>query len=266
MQQERLRALGQMASGIAHDINNAISPVTLYVESPCSTHETGFRRARAQAARDHPARDRRCRAHRGAHGRVLSPAARRQLDARAGGRQRRRFAAGARAHARALERHGAATRRGHRDESRERRRSTDDDGHRERAARGADQPGVQRRRRHARRRRAHAAHAATRSRPARRSRAACSSRSATPASGMDEDTRRRCLEPFFTTKGERGSGLGLAMVYGIAQRHGADIEIASAPGEGTTVRLTFPPARADGAVDRQHSRMPARSRGTRGSC
>jgi len=60
--------------------------------------------------------------------------------------------------------------------------------------------------------------------------------------GMDEETRRRCLEPFFTTKGERGTGLGLAMVYGIAQRHGADIQIESAPGQGTTVRLIFPPA------------------------
>ena len=40
--------------------------------------------------------------------------------------------------------------------------------------------------------------------------------------GMDEDTRRRCLEPFFTTKGERGTGLGLAMVYGVSQRHGAE--------------------------------------------
>lgn len=58
--------------------------------------------------------------------------------------------------------------------------------------------------------------------------------------GMDEDTRRRCLEPFFTTKGERGTGLGLAMVYGIARRHNADIEIFSAPGQGTTVRLHFP--------------------------
>jgi PAS domain S-box-containing protein len=58
--------------------------------------------------------------------------------------------------------------------------------------------------------------------------------------GMDEETRRRCLEPFFTTKGERGTGLGLAMVYGIMQRHSAEIEIDSAIGKGTTVRLSFP--------------------------
>ncbi|MGH8020238.1 MAG: ATP-binding protein, partial [Opitutaceae bacterium] len=57
--------------------------------------------------------------------------------------------------------------------------------------------------------------------------------------GMDEATRRRCLEPFFTTKGKRGTGLGLAMVYGMVQRHSASIEIESAPGAGTTVRLRF---------------------------
>jgi signal transduction histidine kinase/ActR/RegA family two-component response regulator len=57
--------------------------------------------------------------------------------------------------------------------------------------------------------------------------------------GMDEETRRRCLEPFFTTKGERGTGLGLAMVYGSAKRHGAEVEIESALGVGTTVRLSF---------------------------
>ena len=57
--------------------------------------------------------------------------------------------------------------------------------------------------------------------------------------GMDEDTRRRCLEPFFSTKGERGTGLGLAMVYGAVQRHSADIDIESAVGQGTTMRLTF---------------------------
>lgn len=58
-------------------------------------------------------------------------------------------------------------------------------------------------------------------------------------SGMDEETRRRCLEPFFTTKGERGTGLGLAMVYGVMQRNNAGIEIESALGSGTTVRLRF---------------------------
>jgi len=58
--------------------------------------------------------------------------------------------------------------------------------------------------------------------------------------GMDDETRRRCLEPFFTTKGERGTGLGLAMVYGMAQRHGCALEIDSKPGTGTTVRLVFP--------------------------
>jgi PAS domain S-box-containing protein len=57
--------------------------------------------------------------------------------------------------------------------------------------------------------------------------------------GMDEDARRRCMEPFFTTKGERGTGLGLAMVYGMVQRHSAEIEIDSAIGRGTTVRLSF---------------------------
>lgn len=58
--------------------------------------------------------------------------------------------------------------------------------------------------------------------------------------GMDEITRRRCLEPFYTTKGERGTGLGLAMVYGMARRHSAELEIESAPNSGTVVRLIFP--------------------------
>lgn len=57
--------------------------------------------------------------------------------------------------------------------------------------------------------------------------------------GMDEQARARCLEPFFTTKGERGTGLGLAMVYGMIQRHHGEIEIESVPGRGTTVRLLF---------------------------
>ena len=57
--------------------------------------------------------------------------------------------------------------------------------------------------------------------------------------GMDEHVRQRCLEPFFTTKGERGTGLGLAMVYGIIQRHGGELAIDSVVGRGTTFCLTF---------------------------
>ncbi|MBI2875538.1 MAG: response regulator [Candidatus Tectomicrobia bacterium] len=64
--------------------------------------------------------------------------------------------------------------------------------------------------------------------------------------GMDEETRQHCLEPFFSTKGERGTGLGLAMVYGVMQRHDGQIEIESAPGQGTMVRLIFPLPQASG--------------------
>jgi signal transduction histidine kinase len=58
--------------------------------------------------------------------------------------------------------------------------------------------------------------------------------------GMPPDVRRRCLEPFFTTKGDRGTGLGLAMTYGIIQRHRGAIDIETQPGEGTTFRIRLP--------------------------
>jgi CheY-like chemotaxis protein len=79
--------------------------------------------------------------------------------------------------------------------------------------------------------------------------------------GMDEETRRRCLEPFFTTKGERGSGLGLAMVYGIAQRHSIEIGIDSTPLNGTTFRLTFPlQGTAASVAPPEVQQMPANTR------
>ncbi len=71
--------------------------------------------------------------------------------------------------------------------------------------------------------------------------------------GMDEETRRRCLEPFFTTKGERGTGLGLAMVYGMVRRHGAELEIDSTLHRGTIMRITFPAARTEAATAPQAS-------------
>ncbi len=60
--------------------------------------------------------------------------------------------------------------------------------------------------------------------------------------GMSEETRRRCLEPFYTTKGERGTGLGLAMVYGIVKRMHGSIEINSVEQQGTSVRILLPSA------------------------
>ena len=58
--------------------------------------------------------------------------------------------------------------------------------------------------------------------------------------GMTESVRQRCLEPFFSTKGERGTGLGLSMVYGIVDRHRGKLEIESAPGQGTTFFIRVP--------------------------
>jgi signal transduction histidine kinase len=60
--------------------------------------------------------------------------------------------------------------------------------------------------------------------------------------GMSAEVRERCLEPFFTTKGENGTGLGLAMVFGIIQRHQGRLEIDSAEGRGTTFRIRLPAA------------------------
>jgi signal transduction histidine kinase len=59
-------------------------------------------------------------------------------------------------------------------------------------------------------------------------------------SGMTAEVQARCLDPFFTTKGDAGTGLGLAMVLGIVQRHKASIDIESQPGEGTTFCITLP--------------------------
>jgi PAS domain S-box-containing protein len=62
--------------------------------------------------------------------------------------------------------------------------------------------------------------------------------------GMSDAVRRRIFEPFFSTKGEGGSGLGLSMAYSIVERHGGDIAVESEPGRGTTFTLRFPVAPA----------------------
>ncbi|HKQ36578.1 MAG TPA: ATP-binding protein, partial [Verrucomicrobiae bacterium] len=74
--------------------------------------------------------------------------------------------------------------------------------------------------------------------------------------GMSDEVRRRCLEPFFSTKGKRGTGLGLAMVYGIMERHDGRIEIDSAYGKGTTMRLVFPVRDLPSASPQKAERPP----------
>ncbi len=58
--------------------------------------------------------------------------------------------------------------------------------------------------------------------------------------GMIEEVRKHCLEPFFSTKGEGGTGLGLSMVFGIVQRHSGSLDIQSQPGSGTTFIIKLP--------------------------
>jgi len=80
--------------------------------------------------------------------------------------------------------------------------------------------------------------------------------------GMPEAVRRRIFEPFFSTKGEGGSGLGLSMVYAIVRRHGGDIRVDSEPGRGATFTITFPvasePVGAEPDAALPRARRPAR--------
>lgn len=60
--------------------------------------------------------------------------------------------------------------------------------------------------------------------------------------GIPDDVKQRCFEPFFSTKGERGTGLGLAMVHGIIRRHEGNIRVESEVGKGTTFIIRLPRA------------------------
>ncbi len=81
--------------------------------------------------------------------------------------------------------------------------------------------------------------------------------------GMTEQTRERAFEPLFTTRPALGSGMGLAIVYGIARQCGGDVEIESQLGRGTSVRVRLPVARRVGVSRRGRSTTPIQSDSSR---
>src|SRR6266851_49391 len=74
--------------------------------------------------------------------------------------------------------------------------------------------------------------------------------------GMPEEVRRRALEPFFTTKGPKATGLGLSVAYGTVQRYGGTLTLESVVGQGTTVEVSLPTASAATAVAKTAAGSP----------
>ena len=247
MQQERLRVLGQMASGIAHDINNAISPITLYADSMLETEPglsdrgRGYLHTIQQAANDVADTVARMREfYRQREGQSeLAPLDLNEIVPQVVELTRARWEAMPQQRGIVIE---------------------------QRVELGANLPLASGAKSEIREALTNLVFNAVDAmsqggRLTLRTRSLAADKVCVEVSdtgvGMDEETQRRCLEPFFTTKGERGTGLGLAMVYGVMQRHGGDLEIESRPGDGTTVRLSFVAAATDSlAATETHAALP----------
>ncbi len=59
---------------------------------------------------------------------------------------------------------------------------------------------------------------------------------------MTEEVRKRMFDPFFTTRGPEGTGLGMSIAYGVIKRHGGELEVQSRVGKGTTFIINIPVA------------------------
>jgi PAS domain S-box-containing protein len=78
--------------------------------------------------------------------------------------------------------------------------------------------------------------------------------------GMPEDVRQKIFEPFFSTKGAHGTGLGLSVSYSIIERHAGSIKVVSEPGNGTTFSIDLPAATAETPSDDLAARTTETSR------
>jgi signal transduction histidine kinase len=251
MQQERLRALGQMASGIAHDINNAISPVSLYTESLLEREPNLSERARGYLTTIQ---------------RAIEDVARTVARMREFYRDREAQLTLERVDVnRAIRQVVELTKPRWSDLPQQRGAMVD-----LRTELWDTLPDIMGAEHEIRDALTNLIFNAVDAMP---SGGTLSVRTRTSAGGdgedrvlidvsdtgvgMDEETRRRCLEPFFTTKGERGTGLGLAMVYGMIQRHSAELDIESAAGAGTTVRLSFPSYTSSSVTTTRVLKLPA---------
>jgi signal transduction histidine kinase/CheY-like chemotaxis protein len=240
MQQERLRALGQMASGVAHDINNAVAPIALYTDSLLE-HEAGL--------------SERARGYLSIIRRAIADVGETVKGMRDFYRPQDREAALARIDLNSVVTQVIELTRGRwRDLPQQRGVAI--------AMRAElQQPlaGILGQESEIRDALTNLIFNAVDAMPdggtltvrTRSSAETVQLEVADSGVGMDEQTRRRCLEPFFTTKGERGTGLGLAMVYGMVRRHSAELEIDSTLHRGTTMRITFAAAHATAAAPPQ---------------